>query len=77
MIGVLIKRGILDTEKYIQRKNDMKTPIGRTSGEDRQRLQWGSYKSRNTKNRWQPPEAKRPGADSPSEPGKEPTLPTS
>ena len=34
MIGVLIKRGVLDTEKYIQRKNDMKTPIGRTSGED-------------------------------------------
>ena len=35
MIGVLIKRGILDTEKYIQKKKkDMKTPIGRTSGED-------------------------------------------
>ena len=65
--------GVLTREMWTERHRH----TGRTSGEDRQRLQWGSYKSRNTKNRWQPPEAKRPGADSPSEPGKEPTLPTS
>ena len=46
--------GVLNREMWTERHRHTRRTL---LGEDRQRLEWGSYKSRNTKNHWQPPEA--------------------